>query len=48
MKYSKEFVGEKLGTFIMVLLGSGVLAVSVLFDGIIHGTSESVITARRQ
>ena len=48
MKYSKEFIGETLGTFIMVLFGCGVLAVSVLFDGIIHGTPESVITARRQ
>lgn len=48
MKYSKEFIVETLGTFIMVLFGCGAVAVSVLFDGIIRGTPEPVITARRQ
>jgi glycerol uptake facilitator protein len=33
MKYKKEFIGEALGTFIMVLFGCGAVAVSVLFDG---------------
>jgi len=32
MKYKKEFIGEALGTFIMVLFGCGAVAVSVLFD----------------
>jgi glycerol uptake facilitator protein len=31
MKYSKEFIGEMLGTFILVLFGCGSVAVSVLF-----------------
>ncbi len=31
MKYSKEFVGEMLGTYILVLFGCGSVAVSVLF-----------------
>jgi glycerol uptake facilitator protein len=33
MRYSKEFIGETLGTFLLVLFGCGSLAVSVLFDG---------------
>jgi len=33
MQYSKEFVGETLGTFILVLFGCGSLAVSLLFEG---------------
>jgi glycerol uptake facilitator protein len=32
MRYSKEFIGELLGTFILVLFGCGALAVSVLFN----------------
>ncbi|MEI7526628.1 MAG: MIP/aquaporin family protein [Mariniphaga sp.] len=32
MRYSKEFIGETLGTFIMVLFGCGSVAVSVLFN----------------
>ena len=32
MKYSKEFTGEILGTFVLVLFGCGSVAVSVLFD----------------
>jgi glycerol uptake facilitator protein len=32
MKYSKEFVGETLGTFMLVLFGCGSVAVSVLFN----------------
>lgn len=31
MKYSKEFIGEMLGTYILVLFGCGSVAVSVLF-----------------
>lgn len=31
MRYSKEFIGETLGTFILVLFGCGSVAVSVLF-----------------
>lgn len=33
MKYRKEFIGETLGTFILVLFGCASIAVSVLFDG---------------
>ena len=33
MRYSKEFIGETLGTFILVLFGTGSVAVSVLFNG---------------
>ena len=36
MRYSKEFIGETLGTFILVLFGCGSVAVSVLFDAY-HG-----------
>ncbi len=32
MRYSKEFIGETLGTFIMVLFGCGSVAVTVLFN----------------
>lgn len=32
MRYSKEFIGETLGTFMLVLFGCGSVAVSVLFD----------------
>ncbi len=32
MRFSKEFIGETLGTFILVLFGCGSVAVSVLFD----------------
>lgn len=32
-KYRKEFIGESLGTFVLVLFGCGSVAVSVLFDG---------------
>ena len=32
MKYSKEFIGEALGTFILVLFGCGSVAVSILFE----------------
>ncbi len=32
MKYQKEFIGECLGTFMLVLFGCGSVAVSVLFD----------------
>ena len=32
MKYSAEFTGEALGTFVLVLFGCGSVAVSVLFD----------------
>jgi len=32
MRYSKEFIGETLGTFILVLFGCGSVAVSVLFN----------------
>jgi glycerol uptake facilitator protein len=33
MKYQKEFIGEMLGTFLLVLLGCGSITVSVLFEG---------------
>jgi glycerol uptake facilitator protein len=36
MRYSKEFIGETLGTFLLVLFGCGSVAVSVLFDAY-HG-----------
>ena len=32
MIYKREFIGESLGTFILVLFGCGAVAVSVLFD----------------
>lgn len=32
MRYSKEFIGETLGTFLLVLFGCGSIAVSVLFN----------------
>jgi len=32
MRYSKEFIGETLGTFVLVLFGCGSVAVSVLFE----------------
>ena len=32
MRYKREFIGEALGTFVLVLLGCGSVAVSVLFD----------------
>jgi glycerol uptake facilitator protein len=32
MKYKKEFIGETLGTFVLVLFGCGSVSVSVLFD----------------
>jgi len=32
VRYSKEFIGETLGTFIMVLFGCGSVAVTVLFN----------------
>jgi glycerol uptake facilitator protein len=32
MKYQGEFIGEALGTFVLVLFGCGSVAVSVLFD----------------
>lgn len=32
MRYSKEFIGETLGTFVLVLFGCGSVAVSMLFD----------------
>jgi glycerol uptake facilitator protein len=31
MRYSKEMIGETLGTFLLVLFGCGYVAVSVLF-----------------
>lgn len=33
MRYQKEFIGEALGTFILVIFGCGSVAVSILFDG---------------
>jgi glycerol uptake facilitator protein len=36
MKYQKEFIGETLGTFVLVLFGCGSVAVSVLFNAY-HG-----------
>lgn len=32
MKYQREFLGELIGTFLLVLLGCGSVAVSVLFN----------------
>jgi len=32
MRYSKEFIGETLGTFLLVLFGCGSVAVSILFN----------------
>ena len=32
MKWKQEFIGEALGTFVLVLFGCGSVAVSVLFD----------------
>lgn len=32
MRYSKEFIGETLGTFVMVIFGCGSVAVSTLFN----------------
>jgi glycerol uptake facilitator protein len=32
MKYKKEFIGETLGTFVLVLFGCGSVAVSILFN----------------
>jgi len=32
MRYQREFIGEALGTFVLVLFGCGSVAVSVLFD----------------
>jgi len=32
MRYRREFIGEALGTFVLVLFGCGSVAVSVLFD----------------
>jgi len=32
MRHSKEFIGEALGTFLLVLFGCGSVAVSILFD----------------
>jgi glycerol uptake facilitator protein len=32
MRYKREFIGEALGTFVLVLFGCGSVAVSVLFD----------------
>ena len=32
MRYSKEFIGETLGTFMLVLFGCGAVAVSILFN----------------
>jgi glycerol uptake facilitator protein len=31
-KYKKEFIGEMLGTFVLVLFGCGSVAISILFD----------------
>ena len=36
MRYSKEFIGESLGTFLLVLFGCGSVSVSILFDAY-HG-----------
>ena len=35
MKYKSEFIGETLGTFILVLFGCGSVAVSILFGALI-------------
>ena len=32
MRHSKEFIGEALGTFLLVLFGCGSVAVSILFN----------------
>ena len=42
MKYQKEFIGETLGTFILVLFGCGSVAVSVLFNAH-HGLMQIAI-----
>ena len=32
MRYGREFIGEVLGTYMLVLFGCGSVAVSILFD----------------
>ena len=41
--YRKEFIGEALGTFILVLFGCGSVATSILFDAY-HGILEIALT----